>query len=543
MLKNAIVVMFDSLQFNYLGCYGNTWIKTPNFDRLAREGVLFENAYTEGLPTVPCRRAMHTGRFTLPVSGWVGLSAQDTTIADLCWGRPIDTALIFDCPMYRLPKFGYTRGFDKVWFTHGHEADDYFYESDPLLHYDPRDYVDQESYDAYVAKTSEKAAQYTMNEVTNYLRQRQHWRGEQDRYVTRTFKKAVEYLENVDRTKQFYLWVDSFDPHEPWDPPSVYKIDANGNYDPDMKCPYDPDYTGKDVFLPFSTVVDGVFTEEQLRHVRMLYAELITLCDKQFGLFLDAVRRLGLEENTLLIMVADHGEPMGNGEWGHGIMRKTRPWPYEELAHIPFIVRGPGIAPGQRIKAFVQSVDVAPTVCEWLGIGVHPDMQGKSLLPVLRGETDKVHEFGIAGYHGYSWAIYTEDWSYIHWVKTEGADRMGKDFYAASVDSSHLRAVGGKGMFDGIVKAYAEIEQQGKAGNDTLNGNTAQEQYKDAATLDGEAQWTCTPGSLAEVPETDELYDRRADPFQLRNVIAEHPDVARKLLLKLRDAMDDLKAS
>ncbi len=70
MLKNAIVVMFDSLQFNYLGCYGNTWIKTPNFDRLAREGVLFENAYTEGLPTVPCRRAMHTGRFTLPVSGW-----------------------------------------------------------------------------------------------------------------------------------------------------------------------------------------------------------------------------------------------------------------------------------------------------------------------------------------------------------------------------------------------------------------------------------------------------------------------------------------
>ena len=111
------------------------------------------------------------------------------------------------------------------------------------------------------------------------------------------------------------------------------------------------------------------------------------------------------------------------------------------------------------------------------------------------------------------------------------------------MDSSHLRAVGGKGMFDGIVKAYAEIEQQGKAGNDTLNGNTAQEQYKDAATLDGEAQWTCTPGSLAEVPETDELYDRRADPFQLRNVIAEHPDVARKLLLKLRDAMDDLKAS
>ena len=81
--KNVIVVMLDTLQFNYLGCYGNTRVKTPNIDRFATEGVVFENAYTEGLPTVPCRRAMHTGRFTLPVSGWVGLSAQDTTIADL----------------------------------------------------------------------------------------------------------------------------------------------------------------------------------------------------------------------------------------------------------------------------------------------------------------------------------------------------------------------------------------------------------------------------------------------------------------------------
>ena len=65
--KNVIVVMLDTLQFNYLGCYGNTRVKTPNIDRFATEGVVFENAYTEGLPTVPCRRAMLTGRYTLPV--------------------------------------------------------------------------------------------------------------------------------------------------------------------------------------------------------------------------------------------------------------------------------------------------------------------------------------------------------------------------------------------------------------------------------------------------------------------------------------------
>ncbi len=84
---------------------------------------------------------MHTGRYTLPYSGWAGLSKEDTTIADLCRGRPVDTALVFDCPMYRLPKFGYTCGFDKVWFLHGHEGDDYFFENDALIHYEPKDFI------------------------------------------------------------------------------------------------------------------------------------------------------------------------------------------------------------------------------------------------------------------------------------------------------------------------------------------------------------------------------------------------------------------
>ena len=130
--KNVIVVMLDTLQFNYLGCYGNTRVKTPNIDRFATEGVVFENAYTEGLPTVPCRRAMLTGRYTLPVKGWSQLDVSDTTIADLCWGQPIDSYLIHDSGPFRLPKFGYSRGFDKVFFLHGHETDHQYYAQDEL---------------------------------------------------------------------------------------------------------------------------------------------------------------------------------------------------------------------------------------------------------------------------------------------------------------------------------------------------------------------------------------------------------------------------
>lgn len=520
--------MFDSLQYNYIGAYGNTWIKTPNMDRLAEEGILFENNYTEGLPTVPCRRAMHTGRYTLPFSGWTALSPEDTTIADLCWGKPVDTALIFDCPNYRLPKFGYARGFDKTWFTHGHEADEAYYSTDPLLHYKVEDYYEQSTYDNYRKRFGDAVTSVNLQEIENFLKVREN--STTERHVVRTMDKAIEYLEQVDRRKQFFLWIDSFDPHEPWDAPSVY--------DPEKKCPYDPDYTGKDAFLPFPDLVEGVYSEAELHHVRMLYAEIVTLCDECLGKLMKALQRLGLEDNTLLWMVSDHGEPFGEGEHGHGIIRKCRPWPYDEVAHAPMIMRVPGAKPGQRIKAFVQSVDVAPTICDWLGIGIHPAMQGKSLLPLVFGEVDKVRDFAIAGYYPYSWSIITEDWTYIHWNKNSrnnvGLLEMCK-FYGDGVDSSHLNASRKEGEAGNVDMRVQYVE--------ALSANKAKTGLGTNATLDGEAQWSCTPTATADVPEEDELYDRKKDPHQLVNLIHQYPDVAQKLLKQLTLYMEELQAS
>jgi arylsulfatase A-like enzyme len=256
----------------------------------------------------------------------------------------------------------------------------------------------------------------------------------------------------------------------------------------------------------------------------MLYAEKCTMVDRWIGYFLDNVKRLGLEEDTLIIFVADHGEPMGNGEHGHGIMRKSRPWPYEELVHIPIIMKGPGLPAGKRVTAFVDSPDVAPTVTDWLGLGVPSHMQGVSLLPLARGEVDKVRDFSIAGYHRFSWSIITEDWSYIHWLREE--DKTTWEW----VQKMFLADMQ-KGM--GEVMGPAEGASMGEA-NQLL---------KDAATLDGEDQWTCTPGSVAELPERDELYDRKADPFQLKNVIDKHPEKAKELFQQLREYMAELRAT
>ena len=522
-IKNVIVVMLDTLQFNYLGCYGNNWIKTPNLDRFAQQGVLFENAYTEGLPTVPCRRAMFTGRYTLPVKGWSQLDIEDTTIADLCWGQPIDSALIHDSGPFRLPKFGYSRGFDKVHFIHGHETDHQYYAQDELHKHKAEDY-----YEDHVIKTAdeilkENVMRPLMNQVECHFKERQYWKSDEDHHVAQVMKTAGKYLDQVDRNKSFFLWIDSFDPHEPWDPPSVY--------DPGKKCMYDPDYKGKDMFLPIQGHVEGLYTEEELHHIRMLYAEKITMCDKWFGWMMDKVNGLGLEDNTLVMVVSDHGSPMGNGEHGHGIMRKCRPWPYEELAHIPFMMRGPGLPTGKRIKSFVQSCDVAPTVVDWLGIGVHPSMQGQSLLPLAKGKVEKVRDFAIAGYFRYSWSIITEDWSYIHWLKEEektvGDSRFGIYGRDLAESTAHLIQIG---------KTHT-VEDR-----DTAFYSRAYEEHKKAATLDGEDQWTCTPASSREVPARDELYDRKKDPFQLNNIAAENPEMAKKIFDELRLFMAELRA-
>lgn len=97
-IKNVIFIMLDTLQFNYLGCYGNDVVKTPNLDKFAQNGFLFENAYSEGLPTIPVRRAIMTGRFTLPYSGWRPLTTEDTSITDMLWCREVQTALVYDTP-------------------------------------------------------------------------------------------------------------------------------------------------------------------------------------------------------------------------------------------------------------------------------------------------------------------------------------------------------------------------------------------------------------------------------------------------------------
>ena len=113
---------------------------------------------------------------------------------------------------------------------------------------------------------------------------------------------------------------------------------------------------------------------------------------------------------------------------------------------------------------------------------------------------------------------------------------MGASFYSEGVDTGYLKEVGGKGYMDEWVEGYAQAKEMD-------DGSNLPAREHPIMALDGADQWTCAPNSTTEVPESDELYDRKNDPFQLRNIIDQHPDVAQELLTLLTDYMDELKAS
>lgn len=495
--KNAIFIMLDTLPFNYLGCYGNEVIKTPNLDRLARNSVVFDNAYSEGLPTVPVRRCLMTGRFTLPYGGWKPLEHDDTTLADILWGRKWQTALIYDTPPMRLPKFGYSRGFDYVQFLPGHELDHTTFGDVPL---DPafraEDFTSPTMLYDENGELRDEDSQALLTELDLFLRQFQKRRTDADSYVAKVTSSARRWITDVrDKARPFVMWLDSFDPHEPWDPPSIWAGEP---------CPYDPDYDGNPLVLTPWTPIEGRITERECQHVRALCMEKITVTDKWVGKLLDTLESEGLMDETLIIVTSDHGQPMGSGEHGHGIMRKCRPWPYEELVHIPLIIHMPGVEPNQRIKAFVQNADIMPTILDAIGLlgsDEHPDsghgfpvydwsdVHGESLLPLMRGEKESIRDHALAGYYGKSWSIITEDYSYVHWIANDYAD-------------SHIL----KGDFE-----------------------------------DNEEMWSCTAGAKVIVPERDELYCRKTDPFQLNNIIDKKPEEAEKMLQKLKLRIGELR--
>ncbi|QEH37611.1 Arylsulfatase [Aquisphaera giovannonii] len=446
---NVIVVVCNSVHLGFLGAYGNAWIETPNLDRLAAEGVVFDHHFPENLTTLPTRRSWWTGRYTFPDEerGWTALGPDELILPDRLWDRGVRTALISDVPLLREVGLGYGRGFDDVVWVRGSGYDPLIppgdrrakgirLEDEPGLRLPPDD---DESRDRW----KQRWEQFLRNRAALDTSK------EENTGVARTVRAAIDWLERRGGEKdEFLLWLDLFSPHGPWDPPQPYR-DQYATEEPDeFEAGEEGDLVeeaGDEEEIDIEEVpvlldvpagaVGEVLDEAELFRLRRTYAGTVTLVDRWLGELFDALRRMGRMEDTLVVFTSDQGEPLGE----HGYVRRFRPWLYEELVHTPLIVRMPGGKHGGiRRQAIVQTVDLLPTIMAALGVPAgkddDPPLHGHDILPLIRGEQTKVRDYACMGMDVEEFAIRTHHWHYILPLVSDPEEPRSSELYRKPED-------------------------------------------------------------------------------------------------------------
>ncbi len=384
---NVIFLIVDSFRQDHVSYYNpHSPCPTPNIDALARESVAFDNCYPEGLPTIPVRTSWLTGERTLVDRPWQPLAPEDRSVAELLAGEGYLTALFTDCYHYFKPGMNLHRGF-RVWeWVRGQEYD--AYRSAPLRRLKLDDYC-QDTYSPEWRRIVETA-----------LKNVEEFETADDHYCARLARLAGEWAAANTGQQPLFLWVDSFDPHEPWTPPAQFDRFT------------DPGYRGKKLILPPGGPAAAHFNEAEIAYIRGLYAGECAYVDHYLGQLLARLKALGLYDSSLIILSADHGHPLAD----HGKFLKGGDRLYSELLKVPFMIRFPGGRyGGQRLDALASFHDVLPTLLDAAGLGNNLDaLPGKSLLPLIRGEVSEIRRAIISGYHeAPDRGVRDRVWSYI----------------------------------------------------------------------------------------------------------------------------------
>jgi len=397
---NVVLVIVDSLRKDHVGAYGNDRIETPSLDALAGESLRFTRAYPESIPTLPARRAIHTGLRTWPFrdweppegedfqpAGWQHIPEYQTTLSEiLSQEEHFNTVLLSDTHHLFKASMNFQRGFKVFDWIRGQERD----------RYRPTMRVSQEQVDQMVVPGNSESM---VDKVRQYLANTQERSTEKDWFAPRVFTMASEFLRTADLGQPFFLVVDCFDPHEPWDPPGRYVSRYDG---PE---PIVPEYDDT-----------SWIGERELERMRALYAGEVTMTDRWLGRFLDTLDSSGFAQETLLVVLSDHGVALGE----HDATGKPfwALWP--EVTDIPFLIRHPeGKGAGRTSDHYASTHDVAPTVLGFLGVEPGQPMDGQDLSVLLDGDEPQERNHFTLGYDEYVW---TRDDRYVMVSRNDGAE-------------------------------------------------------------------------------------------------------------------------
>jgi len=342
---NIILISIDALRADHMSCYGYHRNTSPNIDRLASEGVLFKNAFSQATWTLPSHASIFLSQYV-----WrhkvdtpkKKLGNSPPTLAEILKYRNYTTCA-FVGTGFLLPKFGLNRGFET----------------------------------------------YKFGEFAS-------------------LEKCLSWLESA-RNKKFFLFIHAFDVHSPYNPPLLYfDLYTKGS------CEGKHLRTSKGI-TPDKLDVSKLAIEE-IDYIIAVYDGDINYVDDRLGKIFEKLNQMGIDDNTIIILTADHGEAFKeHGKFEHGYK------PYIEEVHVPLIIKGPGIPKNRIYENYVQHIDIPPTIFDILNIPQIKKIQGRSLLPLMHNceiEKDfKTYSCGL-----FSMSLRTKEWTYI--INQDGPDEL-----------------------------------------------------------------------------------------------------------------------
>jgi len=436
---NVILVVFDSLRKDCIGAYGEPpWgpVQTPHLDALAEESLVFDRVYPESLPTLPARRAIYTGRRVYPffnsdfrlkgdfvgAPGWGPIPEDQATLAELFSEAGYRTGLIADVYHMFKPSKNFWRGFGQWMFLRGQEMDPY--RSGPE--------ISQEQIDHWLPPEMQSPGK--VNFIRQCLKNMHERTKEEDYFNARVFIEAVRWLEQNRDADNFFLTVESFDPHEPWFVPGHYRR------------MYDDSDGPEQVVSGYADTSE--LPRDLLRRTQANYSGLVTMCDRWFGYFREALGKLGLLDNTLLLVTSDHGHSIGDKSY-----LGKRGYPSDSSVYdIPLFVRHPeGEGAGERSDAIVQHHDLSAEMLHFAGVEPPRSLSG---LPFLKEALagDEIRDHATVGW-GTGVTVISKQW-YMN-CKVDGTgpflfDLTAEAPYGANVAKEHPGVV--RDLFETAVK-------------------------------------------------------------------------------------------
>lgn len=375
----AIMVMYDSLNRHYLPNYGCDLTKMPNFERLGKRTVTFDRSYVASLPCMPARREIHTGRINFLHRGWSPLEPFDDSMPQILKQHKIYTHMVSDHQHYWEDGGAtYHTRYQSWEIVRGQEGDPWKGSLQPT--------TADTSFGGSLPESIAEPEKLGFDPV-NMHRQDAVNR----RYITeakefpqaQTFSRGLEFIEENKDYDNWYLQIETFDPHEPFFSPEEYQA----LYRQEGSEPFKYDWP------PYQPVKED---EAFVWNVRKKYFALLSMCDDHLGRVLDMMDTYDMWQDTMLIVNTDHGFMLGEHQW----WAKGGLPLYEEISHTPLFIWDPRCKKqDERRKALVQTIDLAPTVLGFFDMDIPKDMQGKDLGPIIAADGG-VRDYGLFGIFG-----------------------------------------------------------------------------------------------------------------------------------------------